>query len=331
MPSANGWGAEAAGGPPRRVLITGIGGFVASHAAQAFARAGWTVRGSTRGGGRAETRARPVPPGVEVVETGPFGAGTDWAPALDGVDAVVHLAARVHDVATPPDDARRGYAAVNVRATERLAEAAVRAGVRRFVFVSSIGVNGHATGAQPFRETDPAAPVTPYARSKWRAEQLLDDLARRGCLQVVRLRFPLVYGPGAPGNFGRLSRLVRSRWPLPLGAVRNRRSLLFVGNAADVLVRAAAHPAASGLFMVSDGEEISTPELVRRLGKLLGVRTRLFTVDSRALRRIGRVAGRAAEVEGLVSSLVVDSSAARERLEWHPPWSLAEGLERSVP
>lgn len=329
MPSASASPSETSLPPCGTVLVTGIDGFIGSHVAAAFAAKGWQVRGTTRRV-RGRGPGRPVPAGAEIRQ-GRLDHRTEWASLLDGVDVVVHLAARVHDVTTPVDDPEQGYWSVNVNATDRLARQAARSGVRRIVYLSSIGVNGHSTGERAFTTGDPALPVTPYARSKWQAEQLLVVMAEAGAFQLVRLRFPLVYGPRAPGNFGRLLRLIATRIPLPFASIRNRRSLLYVENAADVLARAAEHPAAAGrLFLAADREEVSTPDLIRRLAELSGIRAHLFPVRVALLRALGRAIGRSEEVAGLVNSLRVDSSDAHTTLQWTPPWSLDQGLARSV-
>lgn len=303
----------------RLVLVTGANGFIAGAAARAFLRRGWRVRGSTRG---AE-----APAGVERVVVGGLGPDTDWAAALAGVDVVVHAAARVHDSRAPDDDPVRGYAAVNTAATRALAQAARRAGVRRLVFVSTIGVNGHETLATPFSEASPAGPRTPYARSKWEAEQALRELCGDG-MELVVLRFPLVYGPGAPGNFSRLVGLVRSRLPLPLGSIRNQRNLLYVENAADALVAAAEHPRAAGeLFLVADREQISTPELVREIARNLGRGVVLFPTSRPLIEWAGSLLG---ATVGLVTSLLIDTRRIHSLLGWTPPFTLQEGLRRSL-
>jgi nucleoside-diphosphate-sugar epimerase len=231
-----------------------------------------------------------------------------WEASLKGQQVVVHLAGIAHRRA---DEA--AYQAVNVDATLRLAEAAAKAGVRRFVFVSSIKVNGEATPPdRPFRAADAPAPLDAYGRSKWRAEQAL---ARVPDLEVVVVRPPLVYGPGVRANFLRLLQLVDTGLPLPFASVRNRRSLIFVGNLVSLLVRCATLPGCAGkTFLAADGEGLSTPELVRRMGAALGRTVRLLPFPPALL------------PSKLSASLVADIADTRSVLGWQPPHSVEEGL-----
>lgn len=303
-----------------RVLVTGAAGFVGRAVCARLADAGMEVRGAVRAG------AGPV---VDVVAMGDLGPDTRWERALDGVDAVVHLAARVHmmsDAASSPLDE---YRRVNRDATLALARQAADAGVRRFVFASSVKVNGEGTPRdRPFRPDDPPAPADPYGVSKREAE---DGLAALPGIEPVVVRPPLVYGPGVRANFLRLLQAVDRGIPLPLGAVDNLRSLVYVGNLADAMAACVTHPAAAGeTFLVSDGSVMSTAELVRALGAALGRRPRLLPVPPAALRLAGAVTGRGAAVDRLTGSLVVDDAHLRQRLGWTPPFSVREGLEATV-
>jgi nucleoside-diphosphate-sugar epimerase len=257
-----------------------------------------------------------LPAGVEAQLVGDI-TQASWAQALQGVSAVVHLAAAVHRGARQ-DDAF--YDAVNCRATEWLAEAAARTGAGRFVFMSSIKVNGESTPPErPFRATDEPHPEDAYGRSKWCAERALRQVAQASGLEAAVVRPPLVYGPGVGANFRRLVRLVDSRLPLPLGSIRNRRSFIYVGNLAALVGRSLAHPQAAGkTFLASDGEDLSTPELVRRIGAALGFSPRLLPFPPALLPR--RIAG----------SLVVDGEETRSVLGWTPPFSVNQGLEATV-
>jgi nucleoside-diphosphate-sugar epimerase len=254
--------------------------------------------------------------GVEAHVTGDI-TQASWEPALRDAHAVVHLAAAVH---------RRGrqdeacYDAVNCRATERLAQAAVRAGARRFVFMSSIKVNGESTPPElPFRAADDPRPQDAYGRSKWCAERALRQVAQASGLETAVVRPPLVYGPGVGANFQRLVRLVDSRLPLPFGSIRNLRSLIYVGNLAHLVGRCLAHPNAAGrTFLVSDGEDMSTPELVRRIGAALGLSPRVFRFPPFLL------------PAKLTGSLIVDCGETQAALGWKPPYTVDEGLARTV-
>jgi nucleoside-diphosphate-sugar epimerase len=309
-----------------RVLVTGATGFVGRALVRRLLADGRQVRAAVRPGATA------LPREVETAVIGDIGPETDWRTALAGVGAIVHLAARAHVLRDSSPDVHALYRAVNTLGALRLAEAAAAAGVRRFVFLSSARVHGdHSTGA-PFTESSPLAATDPYGRSKAEAERGLAALAAAGGLDPVILRPPLVYGPGARGNFARLVRLVARGVPLPLGAVRNRRSLVFVGNLVDAIVRSLDHPAAAReTFMVSDGEDVSTAELVRRIAQAIGRPARLMPVPVGLLRLGGAVTGHSDDVARLLDDLAVDSSKIRTRLAWRPPYSLDEGLAACRP
>jgi nucleoside-diphosphate-sugar epimerase len=255
---------------------------------------------------------------------------TDWEEALEGVEAVVHLAARVHVVDDRAPDPLAAYRRLNVAATERLAEAASRR-ARRFVFVSSVKVNGEQTTAKPFDEMDLANPAEPYAVSKWEAENALRRIAARSGMEVVIIRPPLVYGPGVRANFLRLMQAVYGGLPLPLPHIENRRSLIGVENLAHVLVQCVNHPAAANrTFLVSDDEDISTRELVSRIARAFGRPCRLVTLPESWLRLTARVMGRQEEMARLFGSLTVSCVSVRERLGWSPPVALNDGLEATT-
>jgi nucleoside-diphosphate-sugar epimerase len=255
-----------------------------------------------------------------------------WDDALAGVDVVVHLAARVHQMNDGVSDPLAAFLRVNARATHALACAAERAGVRRLVFASSIKVNGEVTApGLPFSESSEPMPIDPYGISKHEAERALREVERGGRLEVTVLRPVLMYGPGVKGNLQRLLVLIRRGVPLPFASIRNRRSLLAVDNFVDAICVAASEPSAAGrTFLVADGEDLSTPELVRRLASAAGLVPRLVPVPSGVLRVLGRVTGRQAEIERLTGSLQVDASALRDGLGWRPPVGVDEGLRRMV-
>lgn len=247
---------------------------------------------------------------------------------LGGVDVVVHLAGIAHQIHA--QNAEAVYRAMNCEATERLARAAMQAGVRRFVFMSSIKVNGERTPIdRPFRASDAPRPEDRYARSKRDAERALAGLGGR--MELVVVRPPLVYGAGVRANFLRLMRLVDRRLPLPFGAIRNRRSLVYVGNLADLIVAAATAEAAAGrTLLAADGEDLSTPQLISEIGSALGKPARLIGVPVGLLRLGGVVTGMGAEIGRLVDSLVVDAGETRERLGWRPPYTAGRGLAETV-
>jgi nucleoside-diphosphate-sugar epimerase len=307
-----------------RILVTGATGFVGRALVGRLLADGRRVRAAVRPASAA------LPAGIETVTVADIGPDTDWRAAIAGVDAIVHLAARAHVLRDSSADAHALYRVVNTLGALRLAEAAAAAGVRRFVFLSSVRVHGDRTSGAPFDESSPLAAEDPYGRSKADAERGLAALAAAGRLDPVVLRPPLVYGPGARGNFARLAALVARGVPLPFGAVRNRRSLIYVGNLVDAIVRTIDHPAAAGeTFMVSDGEDLSTPELVRRVARALGRPARLVPVPPVLLRLAGTLAGRSDDAARLLDDLVVDSTRIHERLGWRPPFTLDEGLAAS--
>jgi nucleoside-diphosphate-sugar epimerase len=261
---------------------------------------------------------------------------TDWSKALEGIDVVIHAAARTHMLRDKALDPLTEYSRVNVLGTFNLARHAAAAGVRRFVFLSSVKVNGESTDARPSpfgarNDGVGAAPEDAYGLSKWEAEQGLWEIASQTGMEVVVIRPPLVYGPGVKGNFARLLDLVRSGVPLPLAAVNNQRSFIGLDNLVDLLIRCADHPKAAGqTLLVSDGHDLSTPELLRMIANAMGRPARLFPVPVPLLRLAGRALGRLNEVDRLVGSLQVDSSATRELLGWTPPVSVEDGVGRMV-
>lgn len=315
-------------GEPTQVLITGATGFVGRRTARALLDAGSRVVAAVREPGGAAA----LPPSVQACVVGDVTSPVDWRSALANVDAVVHLAARVHVMRDRGPDLDAAYRLANVDATLRLAEAAAATGVRRLIFVSSVKAAGERS-ENPLTETDAAHPEDAYGRSKLAAERALAGVSMRTGLEVVIVRPPLVYGPGVGGNFVRLLALARwsGRVPVPLGGVRNRRSLVYVDNLADALALVVRHPGAAGeTFHVTDGEDISTPDLLRRLAASMGVKPRLMPVPTAVLRFMGTLAGRAAEVERLLGSLQLDVTRIRAHCGWAPPVQRDEALARTA-
>ena len=267
------------------------------------------------------------PAHVELIP-GDLALDHDWTPHLSDTDSIVHLAARVHVRHDRSADSLGEYRRVNVDGTANLARCAAMAGVRRFVYLSSIKVHGE---SGRFNEEDPARPADPYAQSKHEAEIALRRTATEGGMEYVIIRPPLVYGPGVQANFRTLMRAVASGVPLPFGGVRNRRSLVGVDNLVDFIVTCVAHPAAANeTFLIADGEDLSTPDLVRRLARALGRPARLFSVPDSALRLGAALFGRADGADRLLGSLQADMSKARTRVSWSPPLSVDEGLTRAT-
>ena len=313
---------------PPTVLVTGANGFVGRSVCRALAGAGYHVRAGVRtpDGSRVAFAAG----ATSSVIVGDIGETMEWGPALEGADVIIHLAARVHVLHETAGDALARFRAVNVAGTRRLAESADRLGVRRIVHASSIKVNGDVTTGEPFRETDPPAPADAYGISKWEGEQALRAVAARGSLEVVIVRSPLVYGPGVGGNIRTLLRAIARGVPLPVRGIRNRRSLVGVDNLADLLVRCVESPEAAGeTFLASDGEDLSTPELIGHLAAGLGRPARLFWVPDRLVAAGAALLGYHAPVDRLWGSLQIEGSKARVRLGWRPAVPAADGLRRT--
>lgn len=311
----------------KKVLITGSTGFVGAVLCNRLAAEGYNVR--------AAVRTLPVTAtglgGVDTVAIGRIDGATDWSEALRNVDAVVHLAARVHVMHETGSDLLAEFRRTNLEGTERLARQAAETGVRRLIFISSIKVNGETSGERPLTAEDAPAVQDPYALSKWEAEQALLKLSKKTALETVIVRPPLVYGPHVKGNFLRLLRLIDSGFLLPLGALNNRRSLVGVDNLCDLLQVCIEHPAAANrIFLVSDGEDLSTRELLLRLADAMNRPLRLLPVPRALLRLAGIVAGKSAEVKRLCDMLQVDITQTEQTLHWRPPFSVADGLQSTV-
>lgn len=301
------------------VLVTGATGFVGTRLANVLATRGTTIRATTR-------RASPA---TEHMVTIPrIDHGTEWSQALVGVDRVVHLAARVHVMRDDSDDPLRDFREINTDGTANLAEQAASAGVRRFVYLSTIKVNGEFTDGIPFRESDAPAPEDPYGVSKWEAEQRLRKIGQRTGLEVVIIRPPLVYGPGVKGNILRLLRWIEWGIPLPFANADNRRSLVSLENLVDFIIHSLEHPAAAGeTFLIADDQDVSTAGLIHGLAAGMQKRCRMVPVPRRLVRRLLEVGGKDALWRRLWGDLQVDGSKARSLLGWCPPQSTDQGLE----
>lgn len=304
------------------VLLTGATGFVGSAVHERLRGDGLALRTAARGAGSR------MPDGSEVDFSGELGPETDWAPALDGCGVVVHSGGRAHITKEAAGDPLREFRRVNVEGTLRLARQAADAGVRRFIFLSSIKVNGEGTErGRPFDAESAPAPDGAYGISKHEAEVGLREIAAGSSMDVAIIRPVLVYGPGVKANFRALMGLLRRRIPLPLGAVDNRRSLVGLGNLADLIATCIAHPsAANQTFLVSDDDDVSTTELLRGLGLALGSPARLIPVPGRWMEAVAVAAGRRDLARRLLGSLQVDIRKTREVLGWTPPFSVDEGL-----
>lgn len=308
-----------------RVLVSGANGFIGRSLCAALAQSGAEVVAAVRG-----AQSCGIQGATRLVPVGEIGTDTDWAQAVHGCDAVVHLAARVHVMADTAADPLSLCRAINTEGTLNLARQAARAGVRRFVFISSIKVQGEERAA-PYTEADPPSPQGAYAQSKSEAEQGLWQIGQETGLEVVVLRLPLVYGPGVKANFLRLLEWVARGVPLPFGAVENRRSLLYVGNLVDAIEHCLRDPRAAGqTFLVCDGETVATPELVRLIARAMGRPAHLLPLPVALLRLAARWLGKTAEADRLLGSLELDCSKLRDALAWRPPYALREGLRATV-
>lgn len=312
-----------------KVLISGSSGFVGQELCRELLARGVTVIGAVR------KKAASPPLGSDSftqIETGEIGPATDWSAALAGIDAVFHLAARVHVMRDTAADPLAEFRRTNTLTTENFARAAALHGVRRFVYVSTVKVNGEETrDGQVFAPSDSPAPQDAYAVSKWEAEQALHRIAKETGMEVVIMRPPLVYGVGVKGNFAQMLSVVARGIPLPLASIENRRSLVFVGNLVDALIACASHPAAAGqTYLVSDGEDVSTPELLRQLASAMDVSCRIFPCPPTLLHFAGGLVGKSQQVERLLGSLQVDSAKIRRDLNWVPPYSLQQGLRETA-
>jgi len=307
------------------ILVTGGSGYVGSALAKRLVSDGQRVRLPLRG------TASPIP-GAEYTTIEGIDARQDWQAALGGVEVVIHAAARVHVMEDTAADPLAAFRAINVGGTLALARQAAAAGVRRFVFVSSIKVNGEGTVAgRPYRASDVPAPLDPYGVSKNEAEVGLRAIGAETGMQLVIVRPPLVYGPGVKANFASMMRWVSRGMPLPLGAIDNRRSLVGLGNLVDLLVTCASHPAAAGnTFLASDNDDVSTTELLRRVGTALDRPARLLPVPPALLKAGAGLVGKPGVAQRLCDSLQLDISPTMKTLGWVPPISMQEELRSAA-
>ena len=305
-----------------QVLVTGASGFVGAAVVRRLAADPAMVPvGAVRRPSALPVAAERLVPDL--------GRDADWHGPLAGIDAVVHCAARAHRLHDAASDPLAAFREVNAAGTLRLAQQAVGRGVRRFVFISSIKVNGEATApGRAFSETDAPSPQDPYGASKLEAEQGLGEIARASGMEVVIIRPPLVYGPGAKGNLHRLMGWIARGVPLPLALVRNRRSLIGLENLSSAIALALTHPDAAGkTYLVSDQQDFSTPELIRTLARGMGRKPRLWPAPVALLRAGGAITGLGSEIGRLVDCLVVDSGLISRELGWRPQQAPAHGLE----
>ena len=311
---------------PEGILGTGASGFVGGQLIRRLAdQPSIVVRGAVR--------ATPAGDHSGLIAVGEINGDTDWSEALQGQRVVVHTAARAHIMDDTAADPLSEFRNVNVAGTLNLARQAAAAGIRRFVFISSIKVNGEQTPLDAcFMADDAPVPEDPYGISKWEAEQGLRELASETGMEVVIIRPPLVYGPGVKGNFASMIKLVGRGLPLPLGAVHNKRSLVALDNLVDLIITCIDHPgAANETFLVSDGEDLSTTQLLQGVAEAMGKPSRLIPVPVSLLQFGATLLGKKAVAQRLLGSLQVDISHAQKCLNWTPPLTVKQGLQRCFP
>jgi nucleoside-diphosphate-sugar epimerase len=306
------------------ILVTGAAGFVGTALVVELSKQGYKTIAAVR-----NTSAR-LPASIPQVATGNLSGKTDWLESLKHTDIVIHCAARAHIFKDKSADPMAEYLKVNSDATLNLASQAAHAGVKRFIFVSTIGVFG-SESMKPLTETDAVNPETYYAISKYQAEQSLLALAQQTAMEIVIIRPPLVYGPNTPGNLLKLMKLVHTGIPLPFGAVNNRRSFVALENLISFIITCANHPKAAGeIFLISDNEAISTSALIRQISAVMQQKIRLIPVPAGFMRVMARLVGKREITDRLFGSLQVDSSKARRLLDWRPVISIEEQLVKTV-
>ncbi len=313
-----------------KILLTGANGFIGRALCPLLSEKGYFVR--------CALREKHIGEGDQISGMGDYyyfkavDGETEWKEALNGINVVIHLAARVHVLKEDSRDPLSEFRKVNLEGTKHLAESSAKAGARRFVFISSIKVNGeHTTAIKPFSEKDSAEPQDGYAISKWEAEKALRKIEAETGMEVVIIRPPLVYGPGVKANFLRLLDIVYKGLPLPFAGIENRRSFIALDNLVDAIALCAGHLEAGGqTFLVSDGEDLSTPDLICRVSNAMGKPTRLFPFPPVVIKGLLKVAGKGNIYERLWGSLVVDSGKIRQVLGWEPPVSVDMGIKKTV-
>lgn len=303
------------------ILLTGASGFLGrALMSQLSQRESMALAAAVRSHGLVS--------GSVIHVVGDLSADTDWSSAVARQQVLIHAAGRAHVIKDEVKDPLAEYRRVNVAGTLNLARQAAKAGVKRFIFISSIGVNGN-INSRPFTASDQVNPADLYAQSKWEAEQGLWKVQQETGMEIVIIRPPLVYGPHAPGSFGSLIRWIKKGIPLPLGAIHNKRSLVGIDNLVDLVIRCIDHPAAANqMFLAGDGEDLSTTELLRGVAKAMGRPARLIPVPAGLLHLGATLLGKKAMAPRLFGSLQVDISKTCELLSWKPPYTIEEGLRR---
>ena len=309
-----------------KVIVTGAGGFVGRALCENLISSGYEVVGTSR-----STVNELDAAGIKTITTGDISADLDWRPVLGGAESVVHLAARVHVMCEEAEDPLAEFRKVNVDGTERLIRACGAQGVKRFIYLSTAKVCGERTLHDPFDALGNRAPEDPYARSKSEAENIVQTIGMELGVETVIIRPPLVYGPSVGGNFLRLMKLVRKGVPLPFASIDNLRSLVGVSNLCDLIRECLGNKSAAGeVFMVTDDNDLSTPELVCHIASAMNRRPRLLPCQTSALRWLATLLGRSAEASRLIDSFQIDISRTMEVLGWRPPISVSDEICSTV-
>jgi nucleoside-diphosphate-sugar epimerase len=321
----------------KTVLLTGATGFIGGHLLPLLTGQSFSTTVAVRG-----NFSRLMADAIQIVRVGEIEGNTDWCEALQGIDTVIHLAARAHIINATTYQSEAEFFKVNTQGTINLVRQSIKAGVRHFIFLSSIGAMATQSDIL-LRETSPAQPDSPYGQSKLQAEQALIELATNSGMTWTIFRPTVVYGAGNPGNMERLMTLIKRSFPLPFRAIKNCRSFLYVGNLVDAIVTCIDHPkAVNQLFLVSDGQDVSTPELIRLIARQIGKPSKLLPVPPHLLKLLGQsgdslqnLTGRTIPfnsytIDRLLGSLYVDSSYIQKTLDWKPPFTLEQGLDLTL-
>jgi nucleoside-diphosphate-sugar epimerase len=311
-----------------RILITGANGFIGNAICQSFLTQGFSVRAIARNqtvGNLSETDR------LEWIPMGDLNSSTDWSNALKDIDIVIHTAARAHKMQDNAEDPLQSYRDMNTQVTLNLFAAAIQAQIKKFIFLSSIKVNGEETKSKPFAENDVVGTIDAYGLSKWEAEQGIANLAQSTSMNYTILRLPLVYGKGVKANFANLIKLVKTALPLPLGAIHNKRSFIYIGNLISAInAIMSSEKSAQKTYLLSDNEDLSTPELIRLIARSYNAKLFLPQIPLCFLRVLAFLTGKKAFLGRLTSSLQVDSGKIRGDLNWKPPYSVEMGLAEMV-